>query len=104
MSGLCIPWDLNKMKCVFDTLSKSLLESSQFTKLADSPLATCPFKETLVSSTNMGYEIFDIQAISFIYSKNNNGPKIDPCATLHVTVLFVDSIPLNTTYSVWHDK
>ena len=112
MRGLRIPWDLNKMKCVFDTLSESLLESSQSTILSNSPfiiliswLALRPLKKTLVSSANnMGYTIFDIQAISLIYSKNNNGPRIEPCGTPHVTVLFVDSIPLNTTYCERHDK
>ena len=110
--GLRIPWYLNRIKWVLGTLSESLLQSSQSTILSNSPfiilirwLALRPLKKTLVSSANnMGYKIVDTLAISLIYNKNNNGPRIEPCGTPHVTVLFVDSIPRNTTHCARHDE
>jgi hypothetical protein len=49
--------------------------------------------EIFVSSANMLAADEDRQfGRSFIYNKNNNGPKFEPCGTPHLTILLLDNV------------
>ena len=109
-TGLRIPWDLNRMKWVFDTLKESILQSSQSTIFNNSPFmivtnlfGSRPFKKTLVSSANnMGNNTSDTLAISLIYNKMSNGPRMEPWGTPHVAFFHRFNIIIHDiVYSRW---
>ena len=52
----------------------------------------------VVSSANcVNLRRFDEYFISLTYSKNNSGPKVDPCGTPFVTDFMIDLKPLTLT-------
>ena len=51
-TGFRIPWDLNKMKWVFDTLRESLLQSSQSTIFNNSPFMIVTKKSCKMEKIN----------------------------------------------------
>ena len=112
ISGWRMPWDRKKIWRVFDTLGESLLQSNQSTILVSSMFiilisssALFPDKNTLVSSANsIGNSTLDTEAMSLIYNKNGNGPKIEPCGTPHVIVFWDDLTSSYETYWDRHDK
>ena len=59
----------------------------------------------LVSSANRtGINFVNISPRSFMYAKNNKGPKIDPCGTPHVISSVLDFDLLNVQYCFRSDK
>ena len=97
---------LNIMKCVFLRLRDNLLILSQSTTFTISVFIFItksseffPEINILESSANKSENITsDALARSLIYSKNNNGPSIDPCGTPLVIRCFEDNVSLYTTY------
>ena len=94
------------MKCVFFTLSVSLLISNQFDIFFISSLVlwinsfgSLPnaniFESSAKRRLNKNEDTFDK---SLMYSRNNSGPSIDPCSTPHFTRFVFDLVPSKSTY------
>ena len=92
----------NNMKWVFFIFKESLLTlshlaisfRSSFIILAIH-LGSLPLRNKLVSSAhNMGNADLQLDGKSFTYTRNNKGPKIDPCGTPHVRVWWSDTVSL----------
>ena len=74
------------------TFKDNLLHASHSTIFSSSRLACAmrsftlfPEQTRLVSSAKSEVvKKFETLAISLIYNKNNNGPKMDPCGTPHL--------------------
>ena len=68
-------------------------------------LRLLPLLNKFVSSAN-NIEVVEehIFPRSFMYNKNNNGPKIDPWGTPHVILFTWDDTPLYVTYYLRLDK
>ena len=54
-----------------------------------------PVKNKLLSSANKSKKAdFAASGKSFMYIRNNNGPRIDPCGTPHLMFKYFDLAPL----------
>ena len=100
------PWVLNSIKFVLSIFKDSLLAFSHCMILPSSlftmAVSSCRFYElqnNVVSSANRIEErIFDTDAISLVYNKNNNGPSMDPCGTPQVIFFISEGVLLYLAY------
>ena len=98
-------WSTYHVRCFFSIFKDSLFAFSHANTTISSIFTVLikegrffPVQKKLESSANyMAKSLGDARARSFIYNKNNKGPKLDPWGTPHWTLSELELVWLNST-------